>query len=251
MDNVIVLTIGWTGSSVLTGLLARAGFSTGRATMKKIDYDTFENLELTELDKRIIRESGCDLDYAVSFSWRAIATVARAADRIDPAPYRAFIAGLDTQRPWVWKDPRLWLTIRFWQRFMTFSNVKFVWLTRDDLQSWISANIRRQIIGYRYCKRYNAVVNASIEAFLETNTLPYVHLSFEDLVQRPEEALDRLNAFLGVRLVLDDLCAVYNGPLYRSARGAGDFALAAAIHGKNYLQRIDERKLALKGAARS
>jgi hypothetical protein len=241
MNNVIVMTIGWTGSSVLTGLLARGGLSTGQATMKKVDYDTFENLELTELNKRVIRESGCDIDYAISFSWRAIGKVASAAEHIDTEPYRAFVAGLGAQRPWVWKDPRLWLTIRFWQRLMSFSDVKFVWLTRDDLQLWISANIRRQIIGYRYSKRYNAQVNASIEAFLEMNALPYVKLSFEDLVLRPEAALDGLNAFLGSRLDLADLRAVYHAPLYRSARGVGDLALAAAIHGKNYLERIDER----------
>ena len=243
MNNVIVLTIGWTGSSVLTGLLARAGLSTGSATMKKVDYDTFENLALTELDKRLIRESGCDVDYTIQFSWRAIATVACATERIDLAPYRAFVDGLYAERPWVLKDPRLWLTIRFWERLLDFSDVKFIWLTRDDLQSWISANMRRQIIGYRFCKRYNAEVNTSIQAFLELNALPYLRLSFEDLVMHPEETIGRLNDFLGTRLALDDLRAAYDGPLYRRARGFHDLVIAAAVHSKNYFERIDERSV--------
>ena len=138
------------------------------------------------------------------------------------------------------KDPRLWLTIRFWQNLIDFSDVKFVWLTRDDLQSWISANVRRQIIGYGYCKRYNGQVNASIEAFLELNALSYTRLSFEELVMHPEETIGRLNDFLGTRLALDDLHAAYDKPLYRTPRGLRDLALAAAIHGKNYFERIDE-----------
>jgi hypothetical protein len=243
MNSVIVLTIGWTGSSVLTGLLARGGLSTGRATMKKVDYDTFENLDLTELNKRLIRESGCDIDYAIQFSWRAIYTVASATERIDLAPYRAFVDGLNAERPWVLKDPRLWLTIRFWHRVIDFSDVKFVWLTRDDLQSWISANMRRQIIGYRYCKRYNGQVNTSIEAFLELNALSYTRLSFEELVMYPEETMGRLNDFLGMRLALDDLRAAYDKPLYRTPHGLRDLALAVAIHGKNYFERVDERSV--------
>lgn len=239
MPNVIVLTIGWTGSSVLAGLLARGGLSTGYATMKKVDYDTFENLELTELNKRVIHESGCNIDYAVQFSWRAIGQVARAADRIDSAPYRTFVERLGAQRPWVWKDPRLWLTIRFWQRLMRFDDVRFVWLTRGDLESWISANIRRQIISYGYCKQYNAQVNASIQAFLEENALPHTHLSFEDLVLRPDTTLATLNDFLGTRLRLEDLRTAYDKPLYRQPRGFRDLLLASAIHGKNYFQRID------------
>jgi hypothetical protein len=125
---------------------------------------------------------------------------------------------------------------------MSFADVRFLWLTRDDLQSWISANLRRQIIGYRYCKRYNAQVNDSTRAFLELNELPYMQLSFEDLVLRPQRALERLNAFLDLRLGIDDLRAAYDKPLYRT-RGVRDFMLAAAIHGKNYAERIDEGSL--------
>ena len=49
MYNTIILTSGLTGSSVLTGLLARGGFWAGDRTAKKKDYDTFENEELIRL----------------------------------------------------------------------------------------------------------------------------------------------------------------------------------------------------------
>lgn len=142
------------------------------------------------------------------------------------------------------KDPRLWLTIRFWQKLMSFTDTRFIWLTRDDLQSWISANLRRQIIGYRYCKHYNAQVNMSIQAFLELSALAYMKLSFEELVLRPEATVARLNDFVGTRLSLADLRAAYDKPLYRTSRGLRDLLVAAAIHGKNYAERIDARRIA-------
>jgi hypothetical protein len=239
MQNVIVLTIGWTGSSVLTGLLARAGLWSGDATMKKIDYNTWENLELTELNKRLLIESGCPIDYTQEFSWQAIAHVTAAADRIDTTPYREFAALMGRHKPWIWKDPRLWVTIRFWQRLMSLDDVRFVWLTRDDMQSWISANMRRQIVTLDYLRRYNREVNHSIDAFLALDHLPYTRLSFEDIVERPEATLDQLNGFLGTQLTMDDLRAIYTKPLRKRARGLRDFLVASAIHAKNYAVRID------------
>ena len=239
MSNVIVLTIGWTGSSVLSRLLTRAGFWAGDETMKKVDYDTWENLELTELNKKLLVDARCPIDYTRQFSWDALAHVASAADRLDVTPYRAFAAKMAGHVPWIWKDPRLWVTVRFWRRLMSFDDARFVWLTRDDMQSWISANIRRQIITWGYCKRYNREVNTSIEAFLALNRLPFTKLSFEDIVEHPEATIEQLNAFLGTSLRMEDLLAVYTKPLGKRARGPRDLLLASAIHAKNFGERID------------
>jgi len=249
MHNVIVLTIGWTGSSVLSALLARGGLWAGDTTMKKPDYDTWENLELTELNKKLLVDSRCPIDFALDFSWQAIAHVEAAADRLDTTPYREFATRMSRHTPWIWKDPRLWVTIRFWQRIMSLDDVRFVWLTRDDMQSWISANIRRQIITWTYCKRYNRDVNHSIEAFLTLGRRPYTKLSFEDIVERPQLALEQMNRFLSMNLTMQDLRAVYTKPLHRRARGLPDLLLASAIHAKNYAERIDGRRPAPDVAA--
>ena len=44
-DNVIILTGGLTGSSVLAGVLAAAGYWSGEDTFKKRDYNTYENAD--------------------------------------------------------------------------------------------------------------------------------------------------------------------------------------------------------------
>jgi sulfotransferase family protein len=236
--NVIVLTTGLTGSSVLAGLLARAGLWAGDATVLK-EYDTFENLELANLNKRLLKEAGCPIDYSTEFSWRALHTVCAARDRIDLGPYRDFVLRLRARTPWILKDPRLWLTIRFWQQLLSFDDVRFVWLTREPLQGWISATTRRIVMSYGYFRQYEGQINASIEAFLELNALPYTHVSFEQLLLVPEGTLDKLNNFLDLKLTLEDLKSVYNRPLYRKSRGLRDFLVASAIYGKNYFQRVE------------
>ena len=55
--NVIILTSGITGSSVLSGFLAHSGYWAGDTTHKK-EYDTFENAELIALNLKILQQAG-------------------------------------------------------------------------------------------------------------------------------------------------------------------------------------------------
>src|SRR5713226_606371 len=47
----------------------------------------------------------------------------------DDSPYREFLAKCDEHRPWVWKDPRLWLTIYFWKSLLSLDQCRFILLT--------------------------------------------------------------------------------------------------------------------------
>src|SRR5262249_10556755 len=125
---------------------------------------------------------------------------------------------------------------------LSFDDVRFVWLTRESLQGWISATRRRIVMSYGYYRQYEAQINASIEAFLELNGLPYTRVSFEQLLLIPKPTLDRLNDSLDLKLTLEDLKSVYNGPLYQKPRGLRDFLVASAIYGKNYFHRVELRR---------
>ena len=116
--NVIILTTGLSGSSPLTGLISQAGYWTGDSTYKKKDYDTFETQELIDLNVRLFEEAGYDGNYEVEYVDEPIHRIKDVHDRIDKAPFESFIAKCNAHRPWVWKDPRLWRTIRFWIRFL-------------------------------------------------------------------------------------------------------------------------------------
>jgi hypothetical protein len=111
-DNVIILTGGLTGSSALAGLLSAAGYWSGEDTFKKRDYNTYENAELIRLNRQLMQRVSVGEDYTKRFVPRAIASIAALAGGEPDGEYRALVADCDSHAPWMWKDPRLWLTIR-------------------------------------------------------------------------------------------------------------------------------------------
>src|SRR5262250_792355 len=105
--NVIVLTHGWSGSSMLAALLGRAQYWLGDATVEKSDYDTFENSRLVELNRKMMGELGLTENYEHEFSPETILDLEKRADRLDWSPYREFAEACEARAPWAWKDPRL------------------------------------------------------------------------------------------------------------------------------------------------
>ena len=244
--NVIILTSGLSGSSVLTGLIAGAGYWTGDLTHKKPQYDTFENEELIELDLRLLRDAGYVGNYLIEFSQQAVDAVHAYYGRADHHAYQVFAKKCERHCPWIWKDPRLWLTIRFWKNFIPLKNCRFILLTRDPMQTWVSQTLRRQITTYRYSRSYEQSIQASVLQFFQENSLPYLRVRYENLIVRPAETIRGLNDFLSTNLTVEDLNAVYHKPLYKSPRSSLVKQLkAAAIYLKNYSERLDltaERK---------
>jgi hypothetical protein len=238
--NVIILTSGLSGSSVLTGLIARAGYWTGEETFKKRDYETFENARLIELNLRLFKEAGYKGNYLLEFSEPAMNSIASLGAKVDRAAYRSFIEHCNEHAPWVWKDPRLWLTIRFWRDLLDLDQCRFILLTRGPMQSWISSTLRRQITTYRYSRNYERKIKESILAFFADNKLSHLHLQYETLISDPAAAIDRLNRHLDTSLMVDDLKAVYHKPLYKSPRNSwAKHVKAMLIYLKNYSERLD------------
>ena len=89
--NVIILTSGLSGSSVLTGLICRAGYWSGDLTHKKPQYDTFENERLIELNRQIQTDAGYNGNYLMEFSQKAIAQIEAYSCSADHRPYRELV----------------------------------------------------------------------------------------------------------------------------------------------------------------
>jgi hypothetical protein len=241
--NVIILTSGLSGSSVLTGLIARGGYWTGDETFRKKGaevYETFENQKLIDLNRKLFAEAAYVGNYLVECSTTAIQDISLLYPKLDCSEYRDFVAHCDSHRPWIWKDPRLWLTIRFWKNLLDLDQCRFILLTRGSVQSWVSTTLRRQIMTYRYSKTYEETIKASILEFFEETHLPYLHLGYEELISRPKETVQRLNAFLDAELSVDDLKKVYHKPLYKNPRNSwAKHVKALLIYLKNYSERRD------------
>lgn len=248
MHNLIILTHGWTGSSVFAGLAAAGGAWLGDQTMLKPDYDTHENAELVELNRRLLQDLAPGLNHEHAFSAQQVLAIARRAETMDLTPYRDFVDRCNQHRPWVWKDPRLTWTIRVWARLLDLRDLRFLVLTREPLQAWITANLRRHVQSFGFTSDYNGgITRANLDFVTEAGCTPLT-MSFEDLLLQPEASLARLNALLDSQLTMQDLKSVCNLPLGRRSRNLKDFALASLIYLRNHHER-DGRGRAVRASA--
>lgn len=234
--NIIILGPGLSGSSMLTSLFKSQGYWHGHETKKK-DYDTFENSELVDLNNQIMEQVGFRENWIMKFSPEYIDRVVVPAKALDPQPFRDFIAACENHEPWIWKDPRLWLTLQHWLPFLPLDRIFFIVLKREIMQSWISTTLRRQIQTVEYLRHYNdGVCEKTIEC-LSNHGLPYLSIVYEDLIMRPESVLAQINQGAGTELTLADFQRAFRGKPYRRQYGLWNLAKALLIFLKNYPER--------------
>ena len=233
--NLIVLTNGLSGSSVLTGLIAQAGYWTGSQTISKQDYatqayDTHESADLVQLNQNILSHFGVGDEYHHRFLPASIEAISAGADELDHQPFIKFLQQSEQHQPWILKDPRFWLTIRFWNQLYDFSQTKFILLYRDYRQSWISSTLRRTIQSPAYCHHYDSSIQNTLKSFLQETKLQHIDLQYEKLILQPEGEIERINQFLGTDLCLEHLKSTFKGELYKLPRGYIDHLKAWGIY---------------------
>lgn len=234
-NNIIVLTHGWTGSSVFSALFGQAGYWLGGETVQKVDYNTYENMRLVHLNQSILTTLAPGLDHEHRFDPADLSGIDEQArtGALDMSPMCRFVEECDARSPWLWKDPRLTWTIRVWRKVIDIDRVAFLLLTREPLQAWVSSNLRRHIQSPSFTRAYNGGITQANEAFVRSTGRPFLSMSFEDLLLRPEDSLQQLNDTFGTAFHIADLSAVYGAPLRRRSRGVGDLAVASLIYLKN------------------
>lgn len=227
--NVVILTGGLSGSSVLAGLIARAGYWLGNETTK-VKYNTFENSKLVKLNIELFRKSG--------YLWRGIDDIPPPSiDRIleesrnlDLTKYQQFIEECNTHKPWLWKDPRLSYTMFFWKKLIDYKSCKYILITRDPKQTWTGIVIRgKSAVPYdKLGNIQQSCFNAS-HRFIKQEGLEHFIMTFEDLILHPDESLSDINGFLETNLDIEDFKAIYKGQLYRKRWSQFDYFKAKMI----------------------
>ncbi len=227
--NLVILTPGSSGSSVLSGFLAEHGYWVGGDTKKifkpgedaKLDFDTFENAGLVDLDIRILKESGYANTICTDLPAPDPDAVRAVAERIDVAPFRAFAEQCDKHQPWVWKDPRLCYTIHFWNEIVDWSQVRFIYMGREAGQSYAGQLLSRRV-PMSYAENVRILDNYwdSCHRFFERTGAKFVRITFEDLICEPEATVEKLAAFVGTDLDVAALERTYRGNL-REKRYSG------------------------------
>jgi hypothetical protein len=235
--NVIILTSGLTGSSVVTGVLKDAGFWVGPETARKPGYDTFENCDLIALNERLVEEAGYPVPSDQLLRSEQTDDLVKRLGGINPESYQQFVRECDLHSPWVWKDPRLRLTMPFWVRLLDPDRINILIIDRECPQAWVSHILRRHIQTPRYYEKYVDGVQSSLLHFVKEFRLNYMEIVYENLLLEPEQTLQELNNFIGTEISMQNLHRIYHGPLYRRGHGTVDYLHAALIYLKNYASR--------------
>lgn len=238
MKNIIILTSGLSGSSVVTHLISKAGYWLGDSTCQKSDYNTYENSTLVGLNKTLLQAVNYDREYSVVARLDKVLEVEQLINSIDLQPFNDFLDQCEQSGPWIWKDPRLWVTMPFWMHLLDPEMFQVVIVDRSTSQRWISELLRRNVQTLGYCSDYNATIRTLIDSFVVQFKIDKCELVFDDLIKQPEKTIIKINQFLECSLDVDDLQAIYKKPLYQKTRGIKSLFLAVLIYLKNYRDRL-------------
>lgn len=241
-NNVVLLTTGLSGSSVITGLIIRAGYWQGDKTIVKANaaghYDTFENEELVRLNDQLLSDIGIQLTERTWYDQDIYYQIAAKAYEIDLEPYDVFIKKCSEQGRWIWKDPRLWVTFGFWLRLLDRANIHAVILQRDSLSLWVSMLNKRQIVNYFELKKAEKTSSTRLIQQLTYAGISSVEVNYDKLIKHPDVMLRSLNNHLGTCLNLSDLKSVYSGDIGKRTYTIRNLIKATLIYFKNIRHRV-------------
>jgi len=238
--NILILTTGLSGSSVVTGLIKQAKYWCGKETEYKNNstgqYETFENSEFVALNNQLINLSGLIVDDKFWYLPEYRRVFYKLYDEIDLTPFKQFIRECQQHEPWVLKDPKLWITIGFWSRLFDKEQIQCIVLQRRVSNLWLSQVLKRIIYDYKYLMRSEHSSKDSLVVFLKNNNLASIEIIYDDLIDHLDSQLKKLNNYLGTHLTADDWAEVYKPSKIKS--GFLLWSKAILIYLKNYSQRV-------------
>lgn len=225
-NNIIILTTGSSGSSVLAGLIAKQGFWLGEDT-KKLNFDTYENGELVDLNIQLLEMAGFKRRDCNDLPPPSIENVKALKHSKDLTIFKEFVQKCKQNSPWLWKDPRLSYTIHFWAMFEEVRDCNFIFIDRDPKQSYSGLVLSRKIpMSYRQQLTMNTNYKMSCDLFFEQYDLPVYQFLFEDLIMYPEKFIRSINENFDFNITMDDLRQIYRGNLYQKRYNKGSFLKA-------------------------
>ncbi|HED36454.1 MAG TPA: hypothetical protein ENJ08_19835 [Gammaproteobacteria bacterium] len=238
--NVIILTTGISGSSVITGFLAKSGFWAGDDTVFKDNftgiYETYENKKLVDLNDSLFNETGLEFEGKARYDVDARDKLNDIYEKIDTEKYNKFIEECNAHSPWIWKDPRLFLTIGFWSNALDLNNTKVIVLHRNSYELWKSLTIKRIIYSYRYLKNSEDKTRHELLNYLESNKFSFISLEYDQFTRDPVTPINKLNKFIGADLKRENWDKIYKKTSKFSQYKRT--LLAYLIYIKNYTSRI-------------
>jgi len=238
--NVIILTTGISGSSVITGFLSKSGLWAGDDTVFKNNltgkYETFENKKLVDLNDSLLNEAGVEFEGKARYDASSRDKLNKIHAEIDTTKYNKFIEECNMHTPWIWKDPRLFLTIGFWKNSLDLTNTKIVVLHRNSYELWKSLTNKRIIYSFRYLRDSEDKTRHELLNYLDSNNFSSISIEYDQFTRDPVKSINKLNKFIGTNLKKETWDEIYKPTSMVSQYKRT--LLAYLIYIKNYKSRI-------------
>ena len=214
--NIIVVGTPRSGTSLAASIFARLGhFVADDEASQLRDPDHFNPGGYWEAEPLI--EANVSLFRRVGFehhnTWIFDPISAEQARRIAELPpvdeHRELVARFESNRPWVWKDPRLCYTLAYWWPLVDADNTAVLLVRRDPEETFKSF----ARIGWRASNEagrnetYQRMADhiAAAEEALRRRDIPYVEISYSDYRESPGRVAAILSDLSGLDVTVADL----------------------------------------------
>jgi hypothetical protein len=210
--NIVIVGPPRSGTSLTSGIFAGQGYFAGEQLRSGDDYNPFgyfEDEALVEANVRIFR----DVDFHFHNTWMFAPIADSQIASISQLPVedcdRLLVAACGEHSPWMWKDPRLCMTLSYWANVIDWTNAGVVLTQRnaEDVywsfrrKGWCSAgNVQRDKTIERIEKHAS-----NAQATIDRLKIPHISIEYNEYHQQPEAVANRINEFAGLELTTDDL----------------------------------------------
>lgn len=216
LKNVVVAGVPRSGTSMTAGVYARQGYYvTPDETRDLVQEDAtnpmgyWESQTLIERNVEVLRAVDFPFHNTWGFDPIAPEQVARIAE-LEPLPgHRRFVEEYAEHAPWLWKDPRLCLTLSYWWKVLPAADTAVVVVRRDSDEVYRSF---RRVQFTKPERESREDIDAMIEqhmatlwAAIEHHGIPYAVVDHRDFFEDPGSAARTLGDAAGLKLESEDL----------------------------------------------
>ena len=155
----------------------------------------YENFDFRKINDKILN----GVDYDVK-SYESEIPIPVITDRLKKVMAKIILKNQSTYEHWGWKDPRSCLTIFQWIPIFTelglVQEIKIIYVTRKAISVARSLKKRNDLPISKGISLWKTYTERSL-SFCENSKSPIFYMSFEDLLQSPQNQCEKLFKFLG------------------------------------------------------
>lgn len=215
-SNVIVVGAPRSGTSLTSAIFARQQYFVGGAARPAVvqgdDYNPFGYFEADDLIERnvaLFRRVGYEFHNSWLFDPISADAVDRIAQLVPEAADHELLARYGARAPWLWKDPRLCLTLPYWARFVDPANTAVLLILRDPddvywsfrRKGWCSSGEPARRAALERIEQHMQAAQSAVDCL----SIPKLTIAYEDFRNRPVLLARQLSDLTGLRLSVADL----------------------------------------------